>query len=57
VEVEAGVYMTDSDRIIEHYAEREGLHPDEMPVLSFYKQAIFPKLIELHKLKSAGKNT
>lgn len=56
VEVERGRYMTDSDRIIEHYAEREGLRVDEMPVLSFYKQTIFPKLIELHKLKTAGKN-
>ena len=56
VEVEPGQYMTDSDRIIDHFAEREGLHPDEMPVLSFYKQTIFPKLLELHKLKTAGKN-
>ena len=56
VEVEAGHYMTDSDRIIEHFAERERLQPDEMPVLSFYKQTIFPKLLELHKLKTAAKN-
>ena len=54
VEVEPNRYMTDSDRLIEHYAKLDGLLPDEMPVLSLYKQGIFPKLIELHKLKTAG---
>jgi hypothetical protein len=44
--------MTDSDRIIDHYAERAGLRADAMPVLSFYKQTIFPQLVELHKLKN-----
>jgi hypothetical protein len=52
VEIEPGRYMTDSDRLIEHYAEQHRLVPDELPVLSLYKQTIFPKLIELHKLKS-----
>ena len=56
VEVEAGRYMMDSDRIIEHFAEHERLQPDEMPVLSFYKQTIFPKLIELHRIKTGRKN-
>jgi hypothetical protein len=56
VEVEPGHYMTDSDRIIEHVAGREGVHADALPVLSFYKQTIFPKLIELHKLKTQGNN-
>ena len=54
VEVEPKRYMTDSDRLIEHYANRDGLRPDDMPVLSLYKQGIFPKLLELHKLKTAG---
>jgi hypothetical protein len=52
VEVEPGRLMADSDRLIEHYAERAGLHPDDMPVLSLYKQGILPKLFELHKLKT-----
>jgi hypothetical protein len=56
VEVEPGQYMADSDRLIEHYAKRAGLRPDEMPVLSLYKQGIFPKLLELHKLKTSGRN-
>ena len=54
VEIEPNKYMTDSDRLIEHYAKREGLRPDEMPVLSLYKQGILPKLFELHKLKTSG---
>jgi hypothetical protein len=54
VEVEPNRYMTDSDRLIEHYANRKGLRPDEMPVLSLYKQGILPKLVELHKLKTGG---
>ena len=57
VEVEPNQYMTDSDRLTEHYAKRAGLRPDEMPVLSLYKQGILPKLFELHKLKTgAGKS-
>jgi hypothetical protein len=54
VEVEPNHYMTDSDRLIEHYAQRKSLRPDEMPVLSLYKQGILPKLFELHKLKTGG---
>jgi hypothetical protein len=54
VEVEPGRLMTDSDRLIEHYAKRAGVQPDEMPVLSLYKQGILPKLFELHKLKTGG---
>ena len=54
VEVEPNHYMTDSDRLIEHYAKRKGSRPDEMPVLSLYKQGILPKLFELHKLKTGG---
>ena len=56
VEVAAGRFMTDSDRVIEHFAQGAGLNPDEMPVLTFYKQTIFPKLGELHRLKAAGKS-
>ena len=54
VEIEPDKYMTDSDRLIEHYAKLAELRPDEMPVLSLYKQGILPKLVELHKLKTEG---
>jgi hypothetical protein len=55
VEIEPGRYMTDSDRVIEHFADGHGAQPAAMPVLEFYKQTILPKLIELHKLKTAAK--
>jgi hypothetical protein len=51
VEVEPGQYMNDSDRLIERYAGQAGLRPDAMPVLSFYKETIFPQLIELFQIK------
>jgi hypothetical protein len=51
VEVEPGQYATDSDRLIERYAAEAGMKPDAMPVLSFYKQTIFPQLIELFQIK------
>lgn len=57
VEIEPGRYLTDSDRLIEHYANSEGLRPDEMPVLALYKQGILPKLFELHKLKTGAAKT
>jgi hypothetical protein len=56
VEVEPDRYLTDSDRIIEHIARRHGVHADDLPVLSFYKETIFPKLIEHYKLTSGGKS-
>jgi hypothetical protein len=55
VEVEPDRYLTDSDRLMEHFARRHGVHPDDLPVLSFYKQTIFPKLLEHYKLTSGGK--
>ena len=51
VEVAPGQYMADSDRLIAHYADEASLNPDSMPVLSFYKETIFPQLIELHQIK------
>jgi len=51
VEVEPGNFMTDSDRLIERYAGQAGLKPDAMPVLSFYRETIFPQLIELFQIK------
>ena len=51
VEVEPWLYQTDSDRLIERYAAEAGLKPDALPVLSFYKQTIFPQLIELFQIK------
>jgi hypothetical protein len=51
VEVEPGKYQTDSDQLIDRYAAEAGLEPDAQPVLSLYKQTIFPQLIELFQIK------
>ena len=51
VEIEPGRYMADSDRLIERYASEAHLNPDSLPVLSFYKETIFPQLIELFQIK------
>jgi hypothetical protein len=51
VEVEPGRYISDSDRLIERYAAEAHVNPDSMPVLSFYKETIFPQLIELFQIK------
>ena len=53
VEIEPGRYMTDSDRVIDHFAELEGSRPGELPLLTFYKETIFPQLGELFQLKKA----
>lgn len=51
VEVEPGKYATDSDHLIERYAAEAGLKLDALPVLAFYKETIFPQLIELFQIK------
>jgi len=56
VEIEPGRYLSDSDRLIEHFAVPDGIRPEGMPVLSFYKETIFPQVVELHRRKSAEKN-
>lgn len=49
VEISPGRYMSDSDALIAHYAERHGRRPDAMPVLSFYKETVFQQIVDLHK--------
>jgi hypothetical protein len=49
VEIEAGRYETDSDRLIEYYAARHGIDVGKLPALSFYRETIFPQLQALHE--------
>jgi len=51
VEIEPRRFISDSDRLIEHFAERENVRADAMPILSFYKETIYPQLLELHAPK------
>jgi hypothetical protein len=48
VEIEPGRYMSDSDRLIEHFARAHHVDVKALPALSFYKQTIFPQLEALH---------
>jgi hypothetical protein len=49
VEIEPGRYLSDSDRLIEHYARASNVDPDDLPALSFYKETVFPQLEKLHE--------
>jgi hypothetical protein len=54
VEVEPGRYRSDSDQLIEYYAQTNNIVLSELPALSFYKDGIFPQLQELHQ-KAEGR--
>ncbi|HLS80763.1 MAG TPA: hypothetical protein VK025_05120 [Steroidobacter sp.] len=49
VEIEPGVYRSDSDRLIEHYAQQHAVAVEQLRALSFYKESIFPQLLEAHQ--------
>jgi hypothetical protein len=51
VEVAPGRFMSDSDRLIEHFAEQEDVRPETLPVLQFYKETLFPQLLKQHAPK------
>ncbi|MGH8174862.1 MAG: hypothetical protein ACREV5_01205 [Steroidobacter sp.] len=49
VEVEPGRYQSDSDRLIEFYAQKNSVDVNGLPALAFYKESIFPQVVELHE--------
>lgn len=49
VEVEPGVYKTDSDKLIEYYVARSGVDDQKLRALAFYKESIFPQLLKCHE--------
>jgi hypothetical protein len=48
VEMEPGIYKSDSDALIEHFAANNKVDIDKLIALSFYKAGIFPQLVEKH---------
>ena len=48
VELEPGRFMSDSDQLIELFARQSGRPAEAMPVLAFYKETIFPQLLQRH---------
>ncbi len=55
VEVEPGKYVSDSDALIERYAKKNNVDVGRLQALSFYKETVFPQVVELHKLKKGAK--
>jgi hypothetical protein len=51
VEVQPGQYRADSDALIREYATRYRIDVSACPALAFYKETLFPQLLELHKMK------
>ena len=54
VEVEPGRYQSDSDQLIEYYAQKSNIALRDLPALKFYKDGIFPQLQELHTKAEPG---
>jgi hypothetical protein len=55
VEVEPDHYLADSYALVEYFARHARVNIDALPVLGFYKETMFPQLIELHEIKTARK--
>jgi len=49
VEIAPQEYLSDSDKLIEHYARGCNVDPSTMPALSFYTETLFPQLAKLHE--------
>lgn len=48
VEIEPGVYKSDSDALVQLYATKNGIDPKSLPAYSFYIESIFPQLEKQH---------
>jgi len=49
VEIAPQRYLSDSDKLIEHYAGASNIDPEQLPTFLFYKDTLFPQLEALHK--------
>jgi hypothetical protein len=49
VEIAPKRYLSDSDKLIEHYARECRVDPGTLPALSFYNETLFPQLVALHE--------
>ena len=49
VEIAPQRFLSDSDRLIEHYARASNVDPRSLPALSFYRETLFPELAALHE--------
>jgi hypothetical protein len=49
VEIAPQRYLSDSDKLIAHYARASNVDPAKLPALSFYNETLFPQLAKLHE--------
>lgn len=49
VEIAPQRYLSDSDKLIGHYARVSNVDPGKLPALSFYNETLFPQLASLHE--------
>ena len=49
VEIEPGIFMTESEDLIRYYADRNGLTGSEFPVLDYYKSGLFQRVLGLYR--------
>ena len=49
VEIAPQRYLSDSDKLIEHYARASNIDPTILPTLAFYEETLFPQLAALHE--------
>jgi hypothetical protein len=54
VEIEPGRYQSDSDALIRYFASKHGVKAEGLPALAFYKETIFPQVVELHEMKEGA---
>jgi hypothetical protein len=54
VEIEPGRYQSDSDALIQHFASKHGVKAESLPALAFYKETLFPQVVELHEMKEGA---
>ena len=52
VEIEPGLYESDSDVLISRYARKNGVEASRLPALAFYTETILPQILDLHEQKS-----
>jgi hypothetical protein len=55
VEIEPGRYQSDSDALIDYFASKYGAKTQTLPALAFYKETIFPQVVELHEMKEGAR--
>jgi hypothetical protein len=48
VEIEPGVYKSDSDALVQLYATKNGIDPKDLPAYCFYTKSILPQLEKQH---------